>query len=309
MRTLLIAALATLATAAPAVAAPLRSLVVARSPAFTDGERVAAFQIGDRSAAVLDDRGPRRTVLAPVECARPHLVAAGDGLLLWDCRPGTLEIAGGAQVHDLRVQRWRVGRSAPVAGQSEIPIGAGGALTTFDAVGGRWISGLHSGNRIVDRVFVDWRTGRHVFANAVDAPSLTFSLGAPALLTPVCRPLARRRTDAYDGPVHAPFAYDPPWGITATGERLLVMRCGGRTTSRRTREGTHHQLGGGVLSWTWGDRVRVERLESGRTWSWPEPPRARAGHTARTLYASSIVPGSPWPTERWRIRTARIPRG
>jgi hypothetical protein len=263
---------------------------------YTDGVRWAVYEPREGVTRIMDTiKGTSITRPDPEGCAG-GLLAIGGGEMLYACSDPECPEAGDAcrvkateqqcppsgqsggcttaTTENYEVGRWIVEDIASGA-QHQVNIGKG--LPTYsdkqltfvsglDAIGSHWAIGGANG-----RFFVDWHTGHIVYergkngdAEAGEEPAsadLDYeNLDSEALLTPLCRPLARGVVSVQEPtinlvlPRYFPSTYGPPFMIQAQFKPYdhtpdYLQRCGS-TQEELIPEigGSEGQLGGGVLS-------------------------------------------------------------
>jgi hypothetical protein len=307
----------------------LRPYSASATPLYTDGARWAWFEPSTGVTRTIDTRTGRHVDRAdPEGCDRLEVAESGE--LLYACMPvgcpapvddsGCLiKVRIGHEYVDRRyvVEDAATGARHPVVGADRLPtLGYGSGL---QAIGRQWAQGASGAYHASEVYFLNWHTGRLVQREPRSAARDYENLNSPALLRPLCAPLARRPNEDFfgeGGPFNA-VAYGKPFlaeGRSASvGHAYQLRRCGGGRREDLPAGGyvAFDQIGGGILSWVDGRGVmRATRLEShGRRWHDPirrfsgpqESQEVQLRHTARTLFES--VHGDPG----YSIYSARMP--
>jgi hypothetical protein len=268
-------------------------------PAQTD-LRYAAWSF-EGSAVVLDTTtGSRTFVRAPERCA---FAALGAGRLLWDCgyRDGA---------HRARVQQIATGAVI------EVSMHEGDFGTHPDSVGSDWIHSTTSGNHYSNHSVwsrIDGTAQRHEVDRGGERE--IEDLSDPALVRPLCAPLARERDPDYDDELNGgtgpffPYQYEPPFGLRNRGSQILLSRCGHTGSRILERRGGSAQLLAGWVSWVRGWQVRGYFPARKRKAVWDVDafdPATQLGfearHTKRYVVVSSLARGE----NRWQVAFARV---
>jgi hypothetical protein len=293
-----------LLAATPAAEARFRLVARAAGPAYTDGERFAAYQTTSGRTRLVDTRtGHARRIHDP-SCGPSRtagLASLRGGLLMWTCDD----------------RAWIAGVRAGQPREIVYPRGAcgGGAEYVYLAgVGARWLAVAVSGYHFSFTCYVNRRTG--VARRESYAATLLPDLDLPGLERRLCRPLRRQPSDDFFDPGFAGMTYSRPWALQSRARGrsfdLVLGHCG--TARVRTLVdcgsdcfGEQPRMSAGIVTWRDNARVRILRLGERRIRSVDEPTSTQSPyaleHTRRRLFLT--LPGRGLTT---RIYESPLPQ-
>lgn len=295
-------AVVALLAAVPAAEARFRLMDRGAGPAYTDGERYAAYQTTSGATRLIDTRTGRAQRIRAPSCGQSRttsLTNLTNRYLIWRC---------GDRV-------WIAGTRSAAPREVIYPrdsCGRGDYEYRAD-VGLSWLAIAVSGYHYSFLCYVNRRTGE-ARRESYDA-SLLPDLDAPGLEVRLCKPLQRQRSDDFFDPGFAQMTYAKPWSIQprARGRAfdLVLGHCGTERVRTLVDCGSEcydeqPQLSAGIVTWRDNAQVKVLRLGARRIRSVDEPPSTQSPyeleHTRNRLFLT--LPGRGQTT---RIYAAPLP--